>query len=127
MSKISIFLFNIKVMAEPASNGMQRHEQLKNYYEHLISVIEQAENSDERPRISISKSHNMQEIYFSHNGFGEVFRLEKIGPNFILTPFDEGTDYAHGHYLRDTHFRHTITEGQFYDLMKRIEKLRKYT
>jgi len=113
-------------MVTPALTGIERYEQFKNYYNHITSVIEQAEISDKKPKISVDLGTDRQEIYFSHDGFREAFGIEKFGSNFILIPYDEGIDYASGHYCIDTRFRHVITEGQFYSLMKRIEKLRKY-
>ena len=113
-------------MVTPALTGIERFEQYKNYYQHVMSVIAQAELSDKRPRISVSIGRDRRRIYFSHNGFRETFDIENFGTNFILIPFDEGTDYAHGHYCIDTRFRHVITEGQHYSLMKRLEKLRKH-
>jgi hypothetical protein len=110
-------------MVTPALTGIDRFEQYKNYYEHIMSVIEQAEKSDKPTRISENLGYR-RDIYLTHNGFREVFGIEKFGKNFILIPYEEGIDYAHGHYCYDTNFRHVITRCQYALLMKKIEKLK---
>jgi hypothetical protein len=111
-------------MVTPALTGIERFEQYKNYYEYIMSVVEQAEKSDKRARISESVSFGKREVYLRHNGFREVFGIEKFGKNFILIPYEEGIDYAHGHYCYDTRFRHVITRHQYSLLMEKLEKLK---
>ena len=95
-----------------------REDQLKDFYGFLMGRIEETEAYGKPTHVY----RDGERIRVNCGGFKETFDIQRSGEGALLTPCDEDTDYAEGHYCHPilTH-RQVLTSEQCAKLMEKLK------